>query len=297
MLRGQPRGLQRPHLIRLLVLTCLLWLGGGPVWGQQQIVIAEEQSPLQRSLPPELSAPFANAICALYRESTDTRRTCRTATIATDDEAWLKRLRDGDIQIAIVSRAARKRAWDAQQLPARGLRSLFVLNDEKDDKALVSSTAVSNPIIAETMNLILDNLYRLQVLYVAAAVMQSNNREGWIDAPTQRMVPPLHPGAWGAFQRRGWLPPPFWIVLGSFKQRAEADRVADVLAQKYAEQFPRGLQVRLSNNDYFALIAGAADDERGAGRSLRALQDAIREIPNDAYLYPALRGWGPDLLY
>jgi hypothetical protein len=233
---------------------------------------------------------LAEAICALFRQSISTRRGCRAFPLEVGAKGgWTDRLYSREIHIAIVSKRDTQTAWEDRRGPARPLRSLFAVSQ---DKVLVSSTTVADDLVREVMAAIFDNLYRLQSLYAPSAKLDPDRRKDWIERGQDI---PLHPGAWQVYQERGWLPNPFWVVLGSFDSRDRALRLAQLLGKKYREGFDQGLQVRYSNNRLFTVIDGGLRTRTDGRRRIEKLRGIVPSI-KDAYLYPGLRGWGPSLL-
>jgi hypothetical protein len=277
---------------------------------QASILIAEASWTIDEA-ELGLATPFASAVCDLYRGLRKEVRDCIPQRIAAAWENWPRLLYDGGVEIAIVEQSALDRAWDATsaspETPSSGLR--YVLRTT-NGRVLVSSSAVSSEIIREAVRIIIANRSRLQVLSTEAAGLMFGPAEAKRLETTRR--PPLHPGAWQAFFEEGWLASePVWTVVGSFRKSADGGGLRDAVS---AAEFllkrvtsltnadlygvdSEGFQIRLGANGFYGLIAGAATNRRRAQAKIAALREAISEIPADAFPFPAVRGWGPDLLY
>jgi len=157
---------------------------------------------------------------------------------------------------------------------------------------LVTSRAVSGLVVSRVLASVFDNFYALQALYLPALGEDLKSDPDKI-AHGGRSAP-LHMAAWRYFTERGFVAEPRWVVLGAFEQWTQAQRLARLLAQRYPDSFPRGLQARIATVNDIALIAGDAMTPAQANRRLKELSKL--KVIRDPYTFPALSDWSEDLL-
>lgn len=293
-----------PTVLACLLAVCLF--STQAAWPQQHIVIGEEVQ------HPGVAPALANALCSLYGEARRDMRfresgkiwdvsRCTAKPLSKPIKSdWITSMLGDDIHVVITTRAEVKKAWDDTKGDlSRSLRSVFQVNDRK---FIVSSSKVSEWLVAELVNVSMDQIFRLIEIYPPARSMVLDNRAVWYDPLDESDLPPHHLGLWPVFRKRQWIQEePFWVIVGSDKTEKEAVYEAKVLHKKNGKEFPQGLQIRRSTNGLYATIDGFArtrDDARNRSQELLRVT-RIRgpyAFPALTGEFPELRGWGRNLL-
>ena len=156
---------------------------------------------------------------------------------------------------------------------------------------VVTWRSVSRLVVETLFRAAFENFLELRALYTPALDIQpASNPNAIIN---ENRSAPLHLGAWAVYSERGWVKPPSWVILGGFPRLSQAKRLAELLYKEYPDDFKNGLQVRLANQDTFAIIAGHATSTRQGNAEIESLRRLKLFNP---YLYAALSSWSADLL-
>ena len=298
-----------PRILQLIARGLFV---GGTLWSSDAaaedyvITIAEARSGSEQAVESRLQAPLAGSICDQVDRYARISRACTTESFSTAvDTHWSRRLHANDIDIAIISEQDRDNAWKSmtvsQETPSRGLRHVLRVSQEK---VLVSSSAVTAKVVSDVLRVIMEKAAPLGASHAEFVSLDLKKRSAWLDG---RNGVPLHEGTWGAMQSFGLeAEPPVWLIIGSYRSPAEANKDISFLIRELSKESDdenldslreSGLQLRLGRNEYYGLIAGAATTRSGAGTRKAKLIESLSFIPRDSYPFPALKGWGPDLLY